>query len=58
MHFASVPAQASRIATQLIAELRQQYVLAFRPNGTGWRRIEVRVADRQVRTRSAYRVNE
>lgn len=58
MYFVSVPAEASRIATQLITELRQQYVLAFEPVGSGWRRIEVRVADRQVRTRSAYRLDE
>ncbi len=58
VYFASIPAQASRIANQLVSELRQQYVLAFEPGGSGWRRIEVRVANRHVRTRSAYRVEK
>lgn len=58
VHFVSGPAEASQIASQLISELRQQYVLAFEPVGTGWRRLEVRAGGRQVRTRSAYQVDE
>lgn len=55
VYFATVPAQASQIAIQLLAELRQQYVLAFEPTGaSGWRRLEVRVENRRVKSRSAY----
>ena len=55
VYFASAPSQASQAATSLLAELRQQYVIGFEPAGApGWRRIEVRVPNLQVRTRSAY----
>ena len=57
--FASIPAQGNQVAMQLLDELRQQYVLAFEPTGApGWRRIEVKVANLHVRTRSAYRARE
>jgi hypothetical protein len=54
------PAQASRVAQQLVSELRQQYLIAFEPDGRpGWHPIELRTKDSDliVRTRSGYFVN-
>jgi Ca-activated chloride channel family protein len=55
VHFASTPKEGSRAMTELLNELRHQYVLAFEASPqSGWRLIEVRVDDRRVQTRSAY----
>ena len=58
VHFASTPAQASQVANTLLTELRHQYVLAFEAGTPGWRRIEVRVDNLAVRTRSAYQAKD
>jgi hypothetical protein len=50
-------AQASRVAQTLVTELRQQYLIAFEPDGRpGWHPIELRTTkeDLIVRTRSGY----
>ena len=55
VYFASSPREGSRAMTELLDELRHQYVLAFEASPqSGWRLIEVRVDDRRVQTRSAY----
>jgi VWFA-related protein len=54
---ASVPAQASLAARQIVGELRHQYLLAFESSSRpGWRPLEVRARDRdlRVRARSGY----
>jgi len=53
----SVPAQTSRAASQIVDELRHQYLLAFEPaSPPGWHPLEVRTRGRQlvVRARSGY----
>ena len=55
------PAQASRVAQQIVTELRQQYLIAFEPDRRpGWHPIEVRTSrdDLVVRTRSGYIVSD
>ena len=57
VYFVSAPAEASRVLSELLAELRHQYVLAFESaSEAGWRLIDVDVGQRSVRTRSAYQV--
>jgi Ca-activated chloride channel family protein len=53
-------AQASKVASQIVTELRQQYLIAFEPDGRpGWHPIELRTKnpDLVVRARSGYIVN-
>jgi VWFA-related protein len=53
-------AQASKVASQIVTELRQQYLIAFEPDGRpGWHPIELRTTNQDlvVRTRSGYLVN-
>jgi VWFA-related protein len=54
---ASLPSQVSLAARQIVAELRQQYLIAVEPSTKpGWHRLEVRTRDKRlsVRTRSGY----
>ena len=54
---ASTPAQRSRAARQIIAELRHQYLIAFESSGRpGWHPLVVRARSRDlfVRARSGY----
>jgi Ca-activated chloride channel family protein len=51
------PAQASKIAQRVVTELRQQYLIAFEPDGRpGWHPIELSTTNTSlfVRTRSGY----
>lgn len=51
------PAQASKIAQRVVTELRQQYLIAFEPDGRpGWHPIELSTTNKDlvVRTRSGY----
>jgi VWFA-related protein len=54
---ASIPAQTSLAARQIVDELRHQYLIAFEPaRRPGWRPLEVRARGHQlvVRARSGY----
>lgn len=54
---ATTTAEASRVARQIVSELRQQYLLAFEPGeAPGWHPVEVRVGRKgyTVRARSGY----
>jgi len=53
----STPSDTSNAARQVLEELRLQYVIAFEPaNGQGWRRLEIRMKDKDyiVRARGGY----
>jgi Ca-activated chloride channel homolog len=55
--YASSPSETSKVARQVIDELREQYVIAFEPAaGKGWRPLDIRTRDKGliVRTRSGY----
>jgi len=55
------PQQAARTARELVTELRQQYLIAFEPDGRpGWHPIELRTTRNNlvVRTRSGYFVRD
>lgn len=55
------PEQAARTALDLVTELRQQYLIAFEPDGRpGWHPIELRTTRENlvVRTRSGYYVRD
>lgn len=57
LFYASTPGDTSRIARQIVRELRQQYLLAFEPRpGEGWHPITVRTTRPRVtvRARSGY----
>ena len=56
-HVTSTPAHAFVAATEILGELRQQYLLAFEPGPPGWRPLTVRATNRgySVRARSSYR---
>ena len=57
LFIASVPAEASLAARQIVGELRHQYVLAFEASErAGWRPLEVRTRHRSltVRARTGY----
>ena len=57
----SGPAQASLSARQIVAELRQQYLIAFAPGSRpGWHPIELKTRNKDlvVRTRSGYVVGQ
>jgi Ca-activated chloride channel homolog len=54
---ATTPSETSRVARQVIEELRHQYLIAFEPaTGSGWRPLEIRTRqkDYTVRARSGY----
>ena len=54
---ASLPSHVSLAVRQIVAELRQQYLIAVEPGGTpGWHPLEVRARNRRltVRARSGY----
>jgi len=58
---ASVPAERSIAARQMVDELRHQYFIAFESSpAPGWHQVEVRTRDRNlvVRTRSGYSVGQ
>jgi VWFA-related protein len=49
----SAPAHASIAVREIVEELRHQYVLAFEASSApGWRPLEVRVKDRELRVRA------
>jgi len=55
------PQETTRAAQQIVAELRQQYLIAFEPDRRpGWHPIELRTAKQNlvVRTRSGYIVRD
>jgi hypothetical protein len=55
--FASSPSETSKVARQVVQELREQYAIAFEPAGVrGWRPLEIKTRDKDliVRTRSGY----
>jgi VWFA-related protein len=57
LHYASTPADTSRVARQVVRELRQQYLIAFEPGaGAGWHPIEIRTTKKNltVRARGGY----
>ena len=57
LFYASTPADTSRIARQVVRELRQQYLIAFEPGaGAGWHPIEIRTTRKNltVRARGGY----
>jgi Ca-activated chloride channel family protein len=57
LFYASTPQQTSKVARQVVGELRQQYLIAFEPrDGAGWRPIEIKTKRKNVvvRARSGY----
>jgi VWFA-related protein len=55
--YTSTPADTSRVSRQVLAELREHYVIAFTPApAKGWRPLEIRMRDKShtVRARSGY----
>jgi VWFA-related protein len=43
LFYASTPSETSKVARQVVRELRQQYLIAFEPGtGAGWHPIEIR----------------
>ena len=57
LFYASTPSDTSRIARQVVRELRQQYLIAFEPGtGAGWHPIEIRTTKKNltVRARGGY----
>jgi VWFA-related protein len=56
-HITSTPAHASIASREILAELRNQYLLAFEPGPPGWRPLTVRATERSysVRARTGYR---
>ncbi|MCC7008455.1 MAG: VWA domain-containing protein [Acidobacteria bacterium] len=57
IHVGVGPLQTGQAAKQIVAELRQQYLIAFEPGRqTGWHPIELRMRDKDlvVRARSGY----
>jgi VWFA-related protein len=57
LFYASTPSDTSKIARQIVRELRQQYLIAFEPSaGAGWHPIEVRTTKKNltVRARGGY----
>lgn len=54
---ASTPSDTSKVARQIVRELRQQYLIAFEPGvGAGWHPIEIRTTRKNltVRARGGY----
>jgi VWFA-related protein len=57
LFYASTPSDTSKVARQVVRELRQQYLIAFEPGaGAGWHPIEIRTTKRNltVRARGGY----
>jgi len=57
LFYASTPSDTSRVARQIVRELRQQYLIAFEPSaGAGWHPIEIRTTRKNliVRARGGY----
>ena len=57
MFYASTPSDTSKVARQIVRELRQQYLIAFEPGtGPGWHPIEIRTTKKNltVRARGGY----
>jgi len=57
LFYASTPSDTSKVARQIVRELRQQYLIAFEPSaGAGWHPIEIRTTKRNltVRARGGY----
>ena len=57
LFYASTPSDTSRVARQIVRELRQQYLIAFEPSaGAGWHPIEIRTTKKNltVRARGGY----
>jgi len=57
LFYASTPSDTSRVARQVVRELRQQYLIAFEPGaGAGWHPIEIRTTKKNltVRARGGY----
>ena len=57
LFYASTPADTSRVARQVVRELRQQYLIAFEPGtDAGWHPIEIRTTKKNltVRARGGY----
>lgn len=57
MFYASTPSDTSKVARQVVRELRQQYLIAFEPSGgAGWHPIEIRTTRKNlvVRARGGY----
>jgi Ca-activated chloride channel family protein len=57
LFYASTPSDTSKVARQVVRELRQQYLIAFEPSGgAGWHPIEIRTTRKNltVRARGGY----
>ena len=57
LFYASTPSDTSKVARQIVRELRQQYLIAFAPSaGAGWHPIEIRTTKKNltVRARGGY----
>jgi Ca-activated chloride channel homolog len=57
LFYASTPSDTSKVARQIVRELRQQYLIAFEPSaGPGWHPIEIRTTRKNltVRARGGY----
>ena len=57
LFYASTPSDTSKVARQVVRELRQQYLIAFEPGtGAGWHPIEIRTTRKNltVRARGGY----
>ena len=57
LFYASTPSDTSKVARQVVRELRQQYLIAFEPGtGAGWHPIEIRTTKKNltVRARGGY----
>ncbi len=57
LFYTSTPSDTSRVARQVVRELRQQYLIAFEPGaGAGWHPIEIRTTKKNltVRARGGY----
>jgi Ca-activated chloride channel family protein len=57
LFYASTPSDTSKVARQIVRELRQQYLIAFEPStGAGWHPIEIRTTKKNltVRARGGY----
>jgi hypothetical protein len=57
LFYASTPSDTSKVARQIVRELRQQYLIAFAPSEVaGWHPIEIRTTRKNltVRARGGY----
>jgi VWFA-related protein len=53
LFYASTPSDTSKVARQVVRELRQQYLIAFEPSeGAGWHPIEIRTTRKNVTVRA------